>query len=113
MVVPSMVVVMVMAVGSPPAGLAAATSTCGASGAVVGLAVGVGRRIRGGIVRRRLPGFTRLVVDAAHLRRLLAHALVVDNILSPLDMALLRRLSSETQRARWCCKSQHCLRLAA
>lgn len=44
-VVPGVVVIVVMAVRSSPAGLAATATTCGTSGAVVGFTVGVGGRI--------------------------------------------------------------------
>lgn len=81
---------------------AAATAVGGTSGAVVRLTVGVvvGGRVGRGFVR----GFAELallVVNAADFRRLLAHALVVNDVLSPLDVAPWYGLGPQAQGTRW------------
>ena len=54
-------------------------------------------------IRITVPSLTRLVVDTAYLRALLAHSFVVDDVFGPLDasMALIGRGGTETKGVGW------------
>jgi len=76
--------------------------TAGPGSAVVNfrIRIRVGGRGVGRIVVRRFVGSAGLVVYTAYFRRLLAHALVIYNILRPLDASSLGRLGPQTKYTR-------------